>query len=222
MVVKLKVLQGSNAGKELNISVPKFLIGRSDECQLRPKSDTVSRRHCLLTIDQGQVKVRDLKSRNGTLVNGQRIESTTQLKSGDVLKVGKLEFEVVIDHSLGGTKRPKVRDIKDAATRAPVGTMDDTDISGWLEEADEVDRERRLTDPETRQFKLDETEQVAAEKTDENADASEKADSAADEDEKPKRPEKKEPGKLPKLPSKTTKDSREAAAAMLKKFFNRR
>ena len=40
--------------------------------------------------------MRDLKSRNGTLVNGQPIEET-QVKAGDVLKIGPVEFVIQVD-----------------------------------------------------------------------------------------------------------------------------
>ena len=55
MKVKLKVLKGSGAGKEIRIPTPKCLIGRSDECHMRPKSEAVSRRHCVLYVKDGKV-----------------------------------------------------------------------------------------------------------------------------------------------------------------------
>ena len=53
MELRLKVLDGKHAGQEIRIPGPKFLIGRGDDCQLRPKSDSVSRRHCMLQIEKG-------------------------------------------------------------------------------------------------------------------------------------------------------------------------
>src|SRR4026207_2577925 len=94
--VKLKVQAGSNAGKEIPVPMARFLIGRSEECQLRPKSDAISRNHCTILINDSDVCIRDLNSRNGTFVNDERVEGDQPLKSGDMLRVGKLQFEVLI------------------------------------------------------------------------------------------------------------------------------
>ena len=47
-------------------------------------------------MDFGKITVRDLGSRNGTLVNDEPVEET-QLKAGDVLKIGPVEFVIQID-----------------------------------------------------------------------------------------------------------------------------
>ena len=118
MELRLKVLDGKHAGQEIRVAGPKFLIGRGDDCQLRPKSDSVSRRHCMLQIDEGRVTVRDLGSRNGTLVNDQRVEGQFALKTGDRLSIGQLKFEVNLTTGLKAAKQPVVKDVKDAATRS--------------------------------------------------------------------------------------------------------
>jgi hypothetical protein len=139
-----------------------------------------------------------------------------------------LSFEILIDHSLGGEKKPKVSSIREAAARTTEsggdsGKFVEDDISNWLEEADKVERERRLADPETRQLKLDETDQVTLQKSIEERTklASQKTSDDA-KDASPKDAKKKGPGKLPQRPDMAPKDSREAAAVMLRKFFNNR
>jgi pSer/pThr/pTyr-binding forkhead associated (FHA) protein len=225
MQVRLKILQGSNAGKELKIPAPKCVIGRGDDCHLRPQSDAISRRHCVIITTENEVVVRDLNSRNGTFVNGDRVAEEAVLLHGDNLRVGPLEFEMLIEQLPGSKgKRPRVTDIKDAVTRTAEhsnvnSTSDLGDVSQWLDEADSVDKQRRTFDPETRQFRLDETVlPVDGERA-----------AAATSDTKPLAPDAKKdkekkaaPGKLPPRPSLQKKDSREAAADMLKKFFNRR
>ena len=98
MQVKLKVLAGKNAGKELKIPVKRFLIGRGDDCHMRPKSEAISRNHCAILINEEEDKVviRDLNSRNGTYVNGERLAADQPLQTGDHLRIGRLEFEVMI------------------------------------------------------------------------------------------------------------------------------
>ena len=215
MLVKLKILSGSNAGKELKVSSSKFLIGRGEDCSLRARSDKISRHHCVMKVEASKIVIRDLDSRNGTYVNGERLKAPCELQMGDVIKVGPLEFELLVDHSLGGEKKPKVQDIKEAAARTASSDLEDGDISQWLEEGDEADREQRLHDPETRKFKVD---QAAAEQAAESAQEGADNDSP---DKKKKAQQKKEPGKLPPKEEDVSKDSQAAAEKMLKKFFDR-
>ena len=229
MKIRLKVLKGSNAGKEVKIPTPECVIGRSSECHLRPKSDAISRRHCAIVVENGNVKLRDFGSKNGTYLNDHRVEGELVLKSGDKLQVGPLSFEVMIDHSVGGEKKPKVTSIKEAVERTAEnvrdsGVMDDSDIDQWLEEADKIERERRLTDPETRQLKLDETDQVSLQKSTEERAKLAGQKSVDDTKEAPAKDDKKKKGlgKLPQRPEAMARDSSEAATAMLRKFFNNR
>ena len=74
MQVVLKVVGGKNDGREITIAVPRFIIGRGDTAHLRPASDLVSREHCEILVSDGSVIINDLKSRNGTFVNGKRIK----------------------------------------------------------------------------------------------------------------------------------------------------
>jgi len=218
MLVKLRVLDGPSAGRELPINVPEFLVGRSEECQLRPKSDMVSRRHCAVVVGSEGVIIRDFGSRNGTLVNGERVEGQRTLKPGDELEIRPLRFEVVIDQTLGGAKKPQAKDVKEVAQRtaaATKGNVDDASVSNWLSEADSVDREDRLVSPETRQFRMDETDRLPL-----SNDATISPDGSPDgETKEVATPEKKAPGKLPPRPDDKTKNSRDAAANALKKLF---
>lgn len=229
MKIRLKVLKGSASGKEVKIPTPECIIGRSSECHLRPKSDAISRRHCSIIVEDGNVIVRDFGSKNGTYVNGRRVKDSLVLKPGDQLHVGPLAFEVLIDRSLGGEKKAKVSSIKEAALRTTENAqelpLEDGDISNWLDEADELARERRMSDPETRQLKMDETDQVTLQKTLEER--GKLAGTKPVEEEQPQaaapgKGKKKKPGKLPQRPESVAKDSREAAAAMLRKFFTNR
>ncbi len=93
---ELKVLEGKQQGKVIPLNVRKFLIGREQDCQLRPNSELVSRHHCVFSMDGFTVRLRDLGSTNGTLVNGRRIQGQVVLKDGDQIQVGKLSFQLVV------------------------------------------------------------------------------------------------------------------------------
>jgi ABC transport system ATP-binding/permease protein len=68
-------------------------VGRSPGAEFIVDAALVSRLHCQLTATAESLHVKDLGSTNGTFVNGTRIQAA-QLKDGDKLAVGRLEFIV--------------------------------------------------------------------------------------------------------------------------------
>lgn len=109
MKISLMVLSaGTAAGKALPINAAQFIIGRDPQCNLRPASAMISKRHCAVIVKNDQVFLRDFDSSNGTFVNDERIKGEVQLKNGDVLKVGPLSFKVQIEEERAPTKKEPV------------------------------------------------------------------------------------------------------------------
>ena len=138
----------------------RFLIGRGDDCHMRPKSEAISRNHCAILIneDDDEVVIRDLNSRNGTFLNGERLAADQSLEAGDHLQIGRLEFEVMIKDRKR-VPEPAVAPAKPGEDSASL----DFDINEWLHETDTPETVLRKSDPDTRQFKLDETDRIALE-----------------------------------------------------------
>ena len=105
--VALKVIEGKQSGTLIPLNRQKFLIGREEDCQLRPNSDLVSRHHCVIAVDDFTVRIRDLGSTNGTFVNNQRITTQVVLKQGDLIRIGKLAFEMQIKVAEAARPAPK-------------------------------------------------------------------------------------------------------------------
>ena len=97
MPVRIKVVRGKPNGHCLQFPDGEFMFGRGPECDIRPNSELVSRQHCMLHVRDGNVKIRDLGSRNGTLVNGQLVTSERQLIHGDNLQLGPLVLQVLLE-----------------------------------------------------------------------------------------------------------------------------
>jgi pSer/pThr/pTyr-binding forkhead associated (FHA) protein len=208
--VKLKVVVGSNTGEELRIPGPKFFVGRAEDCHLRPRSDLISRHHCVLILEGSYLGVRDFGSKNGTQVNGERVAGERELKAGDRLKIGPLEFEVkVVDAPAPSKKKPKVTSIKEAANRAAETGFDlESSVGDWLNR-DEGDS---TMDAETKEIARVDTEEVVLGGT------SAAAEAAAEEAPSEPAAEKKT-GKLPAAPK--SESAFNAAADMLRKLRKR-
>lgn len=71
-----------------------FFIGRLATSDIILTSALVSRRHARMNIERGDLFITDLKSSNGTYVNGQEQNEKFMLRTGDLLKIGISEFKV--------------------------------------------------------------------------------------------------------------------------------
>lgn len=96
MKVQLVVAQGVHTGKEIPITANQFVIGRDAQCQLRPASPAISKKHCAVIIRGKKVYVQDFDSTNGTCVNGEPVKGEVEVRDKDRLKVGPLEFTVSV------------------------------------------------------------------------------------------------------------------------------
>ncbi len=125
MKVQLVVVQGKPEGKVIPLTMPIFRIGRGETCHLRPNSEQISREHAEIAIAAGTVTVRDLGSRNGTIVNGKAVTGVHTLKDGDLVQVGPLTFALSIQGAPVAQPAP--------AAKAP--SLDDVshaEIESWL------------------------------------------------------------------------------------------
>jgi pSer/pThr/pTyr-binding forkhead associated (FHA) protein len=68
-------------------------VGRATRADFIVDAALVSRLHCRLTASDASLEVVDLKSTNGTFVNGRRVQKAT-LGTGDRLRVGRVELTV--------------------------------------------------------------------------------------------------------------------------------
>ncbi len=77
-----------------DVSMPdgEFVIGRGPGCRLCLNDPIVSRRHAIVRVAAGVVTIEDLGSRNGVIVNKQRIEGRRVLVDGDAIVIGGQEL----------------------------------------------------------------------------------------------------------------------------------
>ena len=83
----LIVLVGSNVGEMYRIEATEAVLGRSPTAQVRFNDDGVSRLHARVLEAAGSIVIEDLKSANGTIVNGDRVQRH-RLKDGDKIQLG--------------------------------------------------------------------------------------------------------------------------------------
>ena len=84
--VAYRLLRGD---RDIALASGENLIGRSDECAVWIDDVEVSRHHARIIIDEDGAQIEDLGSKNGTFLQGERIDSTTALADGDLIRVGE-------------------------------------------------------------------------------------------------------------------------------------
>ncbi|MAI72194.1 MAG: hypothetical protein CMM01_14975 [Rhodopirellula sp.] len=145
---------GSRAGLAVPLQNGYYMIGRHKECQIRPKSRSVSRRHCLLQNEDGVLRLFDLDSTAGTFKNDTRVEPGKWYEVGDrdEVRCGKVLFVVKFD-DVGvqadlqgvddGCQNFEPRETQRDPSIVSGTAWQDVDIAGFLESEDHADREVR-------------------------------------------------------------------------------
>lgn len=91
------LVRGSVSGQDeqtVLVQPTPFSVGRRPGCSMQLNYKTISGNHADLTIENDQLWVTDLKSTNGTYVNGRRILETTPLREEDLLQFADVAFRV--------------------------------------------------------------------------------------------------------------------------------
>ena len=91
---KLVITDGTRE-RELQL-VGRLVVGRDPSCDISDDHSLLSRRHAEFVTTAGAVTVRDLGSRNGVFVNGNRAAERT-LDPGDIVQIGPLRARYVVD-----------------------------------------------------------------------------------------------------------------------------
>jgi serine phosphatase RsbU (regulator of sigma subunit)/pSer/pThr/pTyr-binding forkhead associated (FHA) protein len=88
----LQVLNGLNPGQIFHLDRERSIMGRHPDCDIVLDVGAVSRQHAQVLAVDGKYFVEDLKSRNGTFVNGEAIQGRHPLRDEDQLKICDLLF----------------------------------------------------------------------------------------------------------------------------------
>jgi len=96
---RLLVLSGPLKDSTIPLAEGEVTIGRDASNGIAVVDPSVSRKHCLVSWNEGRFRVRDLDSRNGTLVNGTGIEEQW-LEHGDQIATGDSSFLFLLEEDV--------------------------------------------------------------------------------------------------------------------------
>ncbi len=135
MKLSLAVLTtGKAEGQVIPVNLAQFVIGRDPQCNLRPASALISKRHCAVLIRGEKAFLRDFDSTNGTFVNDQPVKNEVEIHDKDRIRVGPLQFEVRIEAKPAVNRPTPPPPTKKPVEAAPASTeaTDDDSIANML------------------------------------------------------------------------------------------
>lgn len=96
--------QGQDADASDVLSLQEFpcKLGRGNSNHIRLRHPSVSTEHAVFDLVDDQLVIRDLESRNGTFINGNRLRHEEHVRPGDLVQFGERVFRVEL-HATGQT-----------------------------------------------------------------------------------------------------------------------
>jgi hypothetical protein len=101
----LLLKDASGVERLVPLDKPVITVGREPTCTIRVDSPYVSRQHARIEVRQDEAVLVDLGSRNGSLLNGERVQGTTTLAPGDIVTIADVTLECLAETALDGTTR---------------------------------------------------------------------------------------------------------------------
>jgi predicted component of type VI protein secretion system len=128
MNASLVLLKKNGSHKAFPLPSNVTVVGRRHDCDLRIPLPTVSRRHFQISQNTESLKIRDLDSKGGTFINGERVNGDTVIKAGDYIRVGPVTFVCQIDGQPEKIAPPEAKAAPQA--QKPPGPADKADKLG--------------------------------------------------------------------------------------------
>ena len=96
MTWKLQAITAEFTGQEISVERD-MLVGRHQDAEILLQSTDISRKHAALLFRDDHIWVKDLKSTNGTFVNGERVEQEQEIElhDGDMLQFASFMFMIL-------------------------------------------------------------------------------------------------------------------------------
>ena len=105
--LRLVTTSGPDTGRTLVLAPGRHVIGRGEMASLRLSDETLSRAHLALVVDRDGVRVQELDTTNGTLVDGEPLPPPgVQLRVGSRLAAGRTTFLLDAPRSRPSRRRP--------------------------------------------------------------------------------------------------------------------
>jgi sigma-B regulation protein RsbU (phosphoserine phosphatase) len=130
----LRMVRGNSPGRVVVLSGERCIVGRHPNCHIVLDNPAISRHHAQVLQSHGSYFVEDLRSRNGTYLNGKLLEGRVQLGEGDQIRISEvlLAFQnsaiPPVTDTVSSTELGRVPDDGSAMSIGPVAVAKVQDV----------------------------------------------------------------------------------------------
>lgn len=143
---ELVVINGRQSGARRPLAGPTTFLGSGPASDIRLNVESVEPLHCVLAAGPDGLTIRDLGSRQGTYVNGQRVRAAA-LQDGDHLAIGPFRFRVALPRGAvldGNDEVRAAQRIQVAAVAAQQAALDEEEVKLVQRRSDLQQQEEQL------------------------------------------------------------------------------
>ena len=90
---QLLVVEGTERGRVIELAGKSIIVGRVEPSDIVLRDVQISRSHCNIYLEANELYIVDLKSTNGTYVDGRRVSIPTKLTDGCIVRVGRHQMK---------------------------------------------------------------------------------------------------------------------------------
>lgn len=141
----LQILNGPLKGRSFALTGKKFSLGRSPENDIQVEGVSVSRKHARLSQKEGKFFIKDLKSKNGIFINGNKMDPDIayEIEPGQLVSLGRIAISIIEDipehmfslhDTIGFTEEMREDELQ---------LLDAMDIASLVNEEDETEQPDR-------------------------------------------------------------------------------
>jgi len=134
-VPKIEILTGASTGKSFDI-IDEIQVGRNPDLAIRLAEDVISRIHAKIYMRGADVMIEDLRSANGTFVNGQAISEPTKVNALDVIHFGNVTAKIISDAEISASPAKTLINI------SPAGASETSSVLRQID-ADKFDVDKK-------------------------------------------------------------------------------
>lgn len=103
-----ETVTGPSMGRRIPLERDQYVLGRHPDCDIVLESGAVSRQHARASKSTNGFTIEDMKSRNGTYVNGKLIQEPTKLHDGDMVRICDIELVFFEEAPLSQLNMPAI------------------------------------------------------------------------------------------------------------------
>ena len=140
---EIRIVNGSLKGQIFDIADKAITIGRDDNCTIQIMDKGASRKHAEIFRIGEMCFIRDFKSRNGTILNDERIEEEL-LRDGDTIKIGETILDFYATSSSEKESGVEFFDEEDSSASLELDLADLTDLNASQGDGADMFRLRSL------------------------------------------------------------------------------